>query len=369
VGLSVPAEVTDIASRFAVAGELVAADVFSGGHINDSHLLTYQRAGRAVRFLLQQINDTVFPKPALLMDNIQRVTAHIAKALTSQGVRDIGRRLLTLVPTHAGEPYYRDSGGSYWRLYPFIEGTHVHEAVETGEQAEQAGRAFGAFQHLLADLPGPRLHETIPDFHNTPLRFETLERAAQTDACNRTAAARAEIEFAARHRALAGVLLDLQQRGEIPERVVHNDAKVSNVLFDQTTGEALCVTDLDTVMPGLVLYDFGDMVRSMTCAAAEDEVDLSKVEVQMPLFEALARGYLETAGAFLTPAEREHLVLAGKLITLEQGVRFLTDFLNGDTYYQTQRANHNLDRCRTQFRLVESIDRHEALMNRFVGSL
>ena len=168
---------------------------------------------------------------------------------------------------------------------------------------------------------------------------------------------------------LAGVLLNLQRRGEIPERIVHNDAKVSNVLFDRTTGEVLCVTDLDTVMPGLALYDFGDMVRSMTCTAAEDETDLSKVEVQTPLFEALARGYLDAAGEFLTPAEREQLVFAGKLITLEQGVRFLTEYLNGDTYYQTQRANHNLDRCRTQFKLVESIERHEALMHRFVESL
>ena len=364
-----PAEVADIARRFAVTGELIAADPFTGGHINDSHLLTYQREGQTVRFLLQRINDAVFPKPALLMDNIQRVTTHIETALASQGVRDIGRRVLTLVPTHAGEPYYRDAEGSYWRLYPFIEGTHVHEAVETGEQAEQAGRAFGAFQRLLVYLPGPRLHETIPDFHNTPLRFEALERTVQAGVCNRAAAAKAEIEFAARHRVLACVLLDLQQRGEIPERIVHNDAKVSNVLFDQTTGEGLCVADLDTVMPGLALYDFGDMVRSMTCVAAEDETDLSKVEVRIPLFEALTRGYLAAAGEFLTPAERERLVFAGKLITLEQGVRFLADFLNGDTYYKTQRPDHNLDRCRTQFKLVESLERHEALMNRFVGSL
>ena len=277
--------------------------------------------------------------------------------------------MLTLVPTHAGEPYHRDVDGSYWRLYPFIESTRVHEVVETAEQAREAGRAFGAFQRLLADLPGPRLHETIPDFHNTPLRFEALERAVQADACNRAAAAKAEIEFAARHRVLAGLLLDAHRRREIPERVVHNDAKISNVLFDQTTGEALCVTDLDTVMPGVALYDFGDMVRSMTCAAAEDETDLSKVEVRMPLFEALARGYLETAGAFLTPAERRQLVFAGKLITLEQGVRFLADFLNGDTYYKTQRPDHNLDRCRSQFKLLESIEQHEALMNRFVESV
>ncbi|HUU97611.1 MAG TPA: aminoglycoside phosphotransferase family protein [Phycisphaerae bacterium] len=364
-----PAEVADIASRFAVTGKLIAADPFTGGHINDSHLLTYRRAGGAVRFLLQRINDAVFPKPALVMDNIQRVTAHIADRLKAQGVADIHRRVLTLVLTREGGAYHRDAVGGHWRLYHFIEGTRVYEAVETPRQAEFAGRAFGAFQCLLADFAGPRLHETIPDFHNTPLRCEALDRAVQTDSYNRVSAARAEIDTADRYRPLAGVLLDLHGAGEIPERIAHNDAKISNVLFDRTTGAALCVTDLDTVMPGLALNDFGDMVRSMTCAAAEDETDLSKVEVQMPLFEALARGYLEAAGEFLTPAEREHLVLAGKLITLEQGVRFLTDFLTGDTYYKTQRPKHNLDRCRTQFRLVESIDRHEALMNRFVGSL
>jgi hypothetical protein len=369
VGLSVPAEVADVASRFAVTGKLIASDPFAGGHINDSHLLTYRRERQTVRFLLQRINDAVFLEPVLVMDNIRRVAAHIAKALAAQGARDIGRRVLTLVPTHAGEPYYRDAAGSYWRLYPFVAGARVYETVVTAEQAQRAGRAFGTFQHLLADLPGPRLHETIPDFHNTPLRFDALEQAVQADVCNRAAAAKAEIELAARHRLLAGVLLDLRQRGEIPERVVHNDAKISNVLFDRATGEALCITDLDTVMPGLALYDFGDMVRSMTCAAAEDETDLSKVEVRMPLFEALARGYLEATREFLTPAEREQLVFAGKLITLEQGVRFLTDFLNGDTYYRTERSSHNLDRCRAQFKLVESIEQHAALMNRCVESL
>jgi Ser/Thr protein kinase RdoA (MazF antagonist) len=366
VGLSVPAEVADIARRFAVTGQLTAADPFTGGHINDSHLLTYERQKHTTRFLLQRINDAVFAKPALVMDNIQRVTAHIAEALAAQGVHDVGRRVLTLVPTHAGECYCRDADGSYWRLYPFIEGTHVHEAVATAEQARQAGRAFGAFQHLLADLPDPRMHETIPDFHNTPLRFEALERAVQADAYNRAAAAKVEIELAGRHRVLAGVLLDLQQRGGIPERIVHNDAKISNVLFDRQTGDALCVTDLDTVMPGLALYDFGDMVRSMTCAAAEDEIDLSKVEVELPLFEALARGYVSTAGEFLTAAEREQLVFAGKLITLEQAVRFLTDFLIGDQYYKTHRPNHNLERARAQLKLLESIERHEAAMLRLV---
>jgi Ser/Thr protein kinase RdoA (MazF antagonist) len=369
MGLSMPPGVEAIAAQFVVEGELAAAEPFGAGHINDSFLLTYRRDDKTARYLLQRINDAVFPKPALLVENIRRVTAHITKKLMSRGVSDVGRRVLTLLPTHDGEPCYRDDAGSYWRLYRFVEQTRVHEAAETPEQAAHAGRMFGTFQQQLADLGGPRLHETIPDFHNTPLRFEALDWAVQTDPCQRAALARDEIDFADRHRSLAGVLLDLQRRGEIPERVVHNDAKISNVLFDAVTDEALCVVDLDTVMPGLSLYDFGDMMRSMTCTAAEDEIDLSRVEVQMSLFEALARGYVRATGGFLTPAEREHLVFAGKLITLEQGVRFLTDYLNSDTYYKTQRPNHNLDRCRTQFKLVESITRHESRMARFVARL
>ncbi|MFQ5805385.1 MAG: phosphotransferase enzyme family protein [Phycisphaerae bacterium] len=358
-----------IAAHFAVDGKLAAVEPFGAGHINDSFLLTYRRNDKTDRFLLQRINEAVFPNPALVMENIQRVTTHIARKLTSQGASNVGRRVLTLTPTHEAEPCYRDEAGSYWRLYRFIENTRVHEAVETPEQAAQAGRMFGTFQLQLADLSGARLHETIPDFHNTPLRFEALDRAVQADPCNRVALARAEIDLANRHRPLAGVLLDLQQRGDIPERVVHNDAKIGNVLFDAGTGEALCVVDLDTVMPGLSLYDFGDMVRSMTCTAAEDDTDLSRVEVQIPLFEALAGAYLEAAGKFLTAAEREHLVFAGKLITLEQAVRFLTDFLNGDRYYKRRRPSQNLDRCQTQFKLVESLTRHEPQMNRFVERL
>jgi len=356
-------EIKAVAAHFVISGEFLVAERFGGGHINDSYLLTYQQDIRPVRYLLQRINDQVFKNASLLMDNIQRVTGHIARTLKSQGARDAGRRVLTLMFTHEREPCCRDKAGSHWRLYRFIEGAHNHDVVETAEHADRAGRAFGTFQRLLADFPGPRLHETIPDFHNTPLRFEALERAVQADPRRRAAAAGREIEFALDHRSLAGVLLDLQRRDEIPERIVHNDAKISNVLLDRRTGEELCVVDLDTVMPGLALYDFGDMVRSMTCTCAEDEINLSKVEVRMPLFEALAGGYLESAGAFLTRAERRHLVFAGKLITLEQGVRFLTDFLQGDMYYKTTRPTHNLDRCRTQFKLVESITRHEARMN------
>lgn len=362
-------ELEAVARQFAVEGKLTSVEPFRGGHINDSFLVTYRQGDGSARFLLQRINEAVFSAPALVMDNIQRVTCHLAQRLKALGVPDVNRRVLTLVQTNEQQPCYRADPRSHWRLYEFIECTRVHSTVETPDQAEQAGRVLGVFQRLLADLSGPRLHETIPGFHDTPSRFVALERVVQADPRGRAAEARREIECAFLHRSLAGVLLDLHRAGEIPERVVHNDAKISNVLFDRETGEALCIVDLDTVMPGLALYDFGDMVRSMTCPAPEDEADLSRAEVRMPLFEALVRGYLEAAAPFLTPAERANLVTAGKLITLEQGVRFLTDFLQGDTYYRTQRPNQNLDRCRTQFKLVESIIQHERQMVRFVESL
>lgn len=361
-------EAREIAARFATEGTLVSAEPFAGGHINDSYLLTFERPDQRPRFLLQRINDTVFPEPVKVMENIERVSDHLTRSLRSRGVKDLDRRLLQLVPARDGRKWIEDDHG-VWRMYRYVERTCIHESVATPAQAGQAGRAYGEFQQLMADFPAPRLHETIPDFHNTPLRFDALQRAVDTDANNRAAAVRKEIEAATTRRSLACALLDLHQRGEIPERVVHNDAKMSNVLLDEVSGEALCVVDLDTVMPGLSLYDFGDMVRSMTCTAAEDETDLSKVELQIPLFEALTRGYLETAGDMLTATEREHLVTAGKLITLEQGVRFLTDFLSGDTYYKTSRPNHNLDRCRTQFKLVESIERRQDEMSRTVIGL
>lgn len=369
MGVNSPSVISAIAARFTVPGEFLRAEPFAGGHINDSHVLTYRQGSQSVRFLLQRLNPAIFKHPARVMENIRRVTDHIAKKLTARKASDVARRVLTLVPTPAGDSFCQDDAGACWRLYHFIEGTRVYESVQTPEQAYRAGRAFGEFQSLLADFPGPRLHEALPGFHNTPLRYAAFELALAADARNRAAAAKAEIEFVAARRPLAPVLLDLWRNGKMPERVVHNDAKISNVLLDEKTGEGLCVVDLDIVMPGLALFDFGDMMRSMTTTAAEDEPDPAKVELQMPLFEGLARGYLEAAGAFLNAVEREHLIFAGRLITLEQGVRFLTDFLNGDTYYKTQRPGQNLDRCRTQFKLVESMTRQEAALQAFVRGL
>ena len=297
------------------------------------------------------------------MENIQRVTTHLGKKCA--GHSDQSRRVLTLIPTRDGLAYHRDAEGNIWRAYIFIEHARTFDAVESAAQAFKAAQAFGQFQKLLADLPAPRLHDTIPDFHHTPKRYVALEKAIQADAANRVRLAQPEIEFALRHQAICRVLLD----AHLPERVTHNDTKFNNVMLDDATGEGICVIDLDTVMPGLALYDFGDMVRTTTSPAKEDERDLSKVKMQFPMFEALARGYLSSAAEFLTPAEKKWLPFSGKLITFEIGLRFLTDFLAGDVYFKVHRDGHNLDRCRTQFKLVESITQQEEQMNQLVESL
>jgi Ser/Thr protein kinase RdoA (MazF antagonist) len=297
------------------------------------------------------------------MENIQRVTSHLAAHLSADPDRD--RRVLTLIPAQDGRPWRQDAEGSYWRVYRFIERARTYDAVESPKQAFQAAKAFGQFQKMLVDLPAPHLHSTIPDFHHTPKRFKAFERALAADTAGRAVLAKPEIEFALAHHSMVSLLLDAR----LPDRVTHNDTKFNNVMFDDETGEGICVVDLDTVMPGLALYDFGDMVRTATSPADEDEPDLSKVTMQLPMFEALARGYLSSAGSFLTKAERQHLAFAGKLITFEQGIRFLTDYLSGDTYYKVHREGHNLDRCRTQFKLVESIEQQEEKMDRLVNAL
>jgi hypothetical protein len=297
------------------------------------------------------------------MQNIQRVTTHLAAKVS--GEPDFSRRVLTLIPARNGLFYHHDDRGNYWRAYLFIEKARTYDAVESVGQAFEAAKAYGRFQKLLADLPAPRLHDTIPYFHHTPKRFAALVKAVENDAYNRAGLAKAEIAFALNRAGIVDVLIN----ANLPERVTHNDTKFNNVMLDDVTGEGICVVDLDTLMPGLTLYDFGDMVRTTTSLAKEDEVDLTQVRMQMPMFEALVRGYLTFAGDFLTPAEKRLLAFSGKLITFEIGIRFLTDFLGGDTYFKVHRHGHNLDRCRTQFKLVESIEDQEESMNEMVESI
>jgi Ser/Thr protein kinase RdoA (MazF antagonist) len=364
-----PAAAAAVAGQFELSGAVVDCVPFSGGHINDSFIVTCGAGTGVRRYLLQRINAAIFHEPPRVMANIVRVTAHLAARLRAAGVPDVSRRVLTPRATRDGVPYVRDAQGAYWRLYPFIEGTRAHLAVRTPAQAQCAGQAFGEFLRLLADFPAAELHETIPAFHDTPRRLAVLEEAIAADPCGRGAGVRREIEFILARRRLTATLVDLLGTGQVPVRVVHNDAKLSNVLLDATTGAGLCVVDLDTVMPGTALFDFGDMVRSMTCLAAEDEPDAARVHLDRELFAALARGYLAAAGRTLTPAERANLVAAGQVITLEQAIRFLADYLSGDTYYRVARPGHNLDRARTQLALLADLERLAPELERCVALL
>jgi aminoglycoside phosphotransferase (APT) family kinase protein len=348
-------DLNEVRKYFMVLGDFVSAAPYGSGHINDTYRVVLDQGGTEIHYIFQRINHNIFKNPPQLMDNIDRVTSHIFTKIREQE-SEATRHSLYLIKSHDGKCYAQDADGNYWRAYIFIEKAQTYDIIETPEQAYQAARAFGEFQKDLVDIPRARLHETIPDFHNTPKRLATLEEAIKADAKDRVKDVQAEIDFVMKRKEEVSILLDLNAKGEIPERITHNDTKLNNVMIDDKTGEGVCVIDLDTVMPGLVHYDFGDMVRTSTSPAAEDEKDLSKVKMQFHMFEALLRGYMSTAGDFLTPTEREYLPFSGKLITLEIGIRFLTDYLQGDVYFKTHREGHNLDRCRTQFKLVESIE-------------
>jgi Ser/Thr protein kinase RdoA (MazF antagonist) len=361
------AEALHVASVFDFGGKVLSAAPYGSGHINDTFLTLVEIAGRQRRFILQRINHQVFKQPDLLMENVARVCAHAHAKLSAAGTTDAHRRALRLIPTHQGKAWHIDPSGNRWRCYDFIEGATGHDVVRSPAQAEAAAKAFGAFQSLLADLPGARLHETIPDFHHTPSRFARFKAALAKDSHGRAAAAGPEIAFALARAGEVSVVVDALREGSLPERVTHNDTKLNNVLLDDVTQEGVCVIDLDTVMPGSALYDFGDLVRTSTSPAAEDETDLSLVRMQLPMFAALVRGYLASARGFLTPREKELLPFAGKLITFEIGLRFLTDWLEGDTYFKIKRPTHNLDRCRTQFKLVASIEEQLPAMREIVA--
>ncbi len=355
-------DIQKLCSRFTIPGDFVSAEPYGSGHINDTYALVFDQAGCRIRYILQRLNTEVFHDPAALMENIRRVTGHLA---TKNGD---SRSTLTLVPSLDGDVWIRDEEGSCWRVYLFIEHAKSFDVLETEQQAYEAANAFGKFQADLIDQPG-RLIETIPDFHNTPKRIAALEEAVRADVCGRVRGAEREIEFVLSRKEEASTLIRLHQQGAIPERITHNDTKLNNVLIDTESGKGICVIDLDTVMPGLVHYDFGDMVRTGTSPAAEDERDLSRVEMRFPMFEALLRGYCAAAGAFLNPVEFEYLPFSGKLITLEIGTRFLTDYLSGDTYFKIHRDGHNFDRARTQFALVRSIERQMDRMKALVREI
>lgn len=337
--------------------DFVHAHPYGSGHINDTYCAWYDQAGQRLRYIHQRINHDIFKDPVALMGNVERVTSHALRRLLDAGHPEARRRTLTCLPSNDGNAWAFDDDGNCWRTYPFIERARGYDELETNRQAEEAARAFGEFQKLAADLEGGRLHETVPDFHHTPRRLQALESAVTEADRDRRDAAKAEIEVVLSHADDCAVVTDLIARGEIPERVTHNDTKLNNVLLDDVTSEGVCVIDLDTTMPGSVLYDFGDMIRTACPTSREDETDLSRMDLRLDRLDALLRGYLASAGDFLNQAEIDHLAFSGKLLSLECGIRFLTDFLRGDVYFKTRRPNHNLDRCRAQFALLGAIER------------
>jgi aminoglycoside phosphotransferase (APT) family kinase protein len=329
------------------------------GHINSTYVLE-ARGEITRRFVLQKINTYVFRRPAEPMDNIVRVTGYLKAR---------GQAALTVFPALDGESYYTDGDGGCWRCYNYVENTYSLQAAGGERDAFCAGKAFGAFQRMLGGFPIAALHETIPDFHNTVRRFEALEQAITENAAGRRNEVEQEIAFARARKADTGRLLALAGTAELPLRVTHNDTKLNNVLFDRDSHEPVCVVDLDTIMPGLSLYDYGDSLRFLGSTAAEDERDLNKVRFSMPLFRAYTEGYLEAAAGALTSTEKSLLPFSIKLMTFECGMRFLTDYLSGDVYFRIRRPDDNLARCRTQFALVREIEALLPEMERFVSML
>lgn len=359
-------DIATIGKLFRIDGKLLSAIPYGNGHINDTYLATYHVGQTTQKVVHQRINHLVFRDPVGLMTNFEAVLNHISQKLILQGTPEHERRVLSLIPAKNGRFYAIDPLGNYWRSTHFIPKTVTHDIVKQPEQLFEAGRAFGLFQKQLSDLPLESVVETIPNFHHTRWRFDMLKTAVAADPCNRALAVKEEIAFAEAHEHLVDVLLDLNAAGQIPTRIIHNDTKINNLLYDTQTHEALCVTDLDTVMPGLTHYDFGDLIRSAVGLAAEDEPDVTKVSAEIGRFRQLAHGYLTATHDMLTPIERQHLVLAGPLITFEIGIRFLTDYLEGDSYFKIHRLHHNRDRARTQFKLVASMEAQKEQMEEII---
>ena len=359
-----------IGDLFAVSGDFLYGEELRNGHINTTYRACYRSEdGHEDRYILQRINEYVFKDPAQVMRNVEKVTRHITWKLLRRR-RDAAGQTLNLFPARGGRNYIvLPEEGGMWRCYNNIEGTHTYDVVENTRQAYQAGFAFGSFQDLICDMNPEDIRESIPDFHNTPKRYADLLKSVEADVMGRAANCQAELELLKSWESRYSRIVDMMATGEIPTRITHNDTKINNVMLDEETDDAVCVIDLDTVMPGSVLYDFGDMVRTATCMAREDEEDLSKVKMEMPFFESLAEGYLDAAHGFLTQKEVEFMPFAGWLITAEIGIRFLTDYLDGDLYFRTSKPEHNLIRARNQFKLAQSIDAQTISMGKYVRRL
>ena len=362
-------ELLQISEKFEIEGELESIEPHGNGHINDTFVVHTQPEHLCCRrFILQRMSAAAFKHPDQLMENIIGVTEFLGREIEKHS-GDRSREAMEVIRPKNGADYYTDSQGGAWRLYPFVEGTVCHQTADTPELFAASGRAFGRFQQLLRDYPADTLYETIPHFHDTEDRLAKFKAAVEADKLGRAKNCQPEIDFVLAREKDCSVALNALREGKLPLRVTHNDTKLNNVLMDEATGEGMCIIDLDTVMPGLVLYDFGDSIRFGANHSAEDETDLSKVNLDVDLFSAYTAAFLEGTGGSLSNTEIEYLPWGAKLMTLECGMRFLTDYLEGDTYFHISREGQNLDRCRTQFKLVADMEERwselEAIVNRY----
>lgn len=348
-------KIYEITKHFPFEGTLCECNYLDVGLINSTYLLTFKSGNNHKKYILQKINTSVFTKPEELMSNIFGITEFLKVKIAENG-GDPERETLSFIKTNDGKNYYIDEDGACWRSYHYIDYTFTIDTDVSPLQLNKAAFAFGRFQSLLGEYNIEKLYDTIPDFHNTPKRLSALENSVAEDIKARKSSVKNEIEFAFERKKFAGLLTEKIKDGTLPLRVTHNDTKINNVLFDESNGEALCVIDLDTVMSGLSLYDFGDSIRSCASKAGENEADLSKVNIDLDAYEKYTEGFLKGAGKALMPEEIKLLPIGVKMMAFECGTRFLTDYLNGDTYFKTAYDTHNLVRCKNQFKLVKSIE-------------
>lgn len=362
-------KIDEAISHFSFGGAVLEKDAYGNGHINDTFLLKVKEDGCDKKVIFQRMNHDIFKNPVELMENILNVTSYLRTKIEEEG-GEPDRETLNVYKTDEGLPYYKDSDGNYWRAYKFIEDATSFDTVENPEDFYQSAVAFGHFQRMLAEFPAEKLHETIVGFHDTAARFERFKQVVKEDKMGRAASVKEEIQFVLDREDTARVLGDKLKDGILPLRVTHNDTKLNNIMIDNKTRKGICVIDLDTVMPGLAINDFGDSIRFGASTGAEDEQDLSKIECSMELFELYTKGFIEGCDGRLTKAELECLPLGAKVMTFECGMRFLTDYLEGDVYFRVHRENHNLDRCRTQFKLVAEMekkwDQMEAIVRKYM---
>ncbi len=365
--MSVKNEIKCVAENFGVKGNITDFSVYTDGHINSTYRATFDDCGEFKKYVVQSINTNVFKDPDKLMDNIVNVTEYLRRKLDESG-EGSDRQCLEFLQGKDGKYYYFHEG-KCWRIYKFIDKSYTINYIKNRSFFENAGKVFGRFQRNLSGYPMETLNETIKDFHNTPKRVEAFETSVATDVISRAESICEEIKFVLDRKEDAGVILNLYKEGLIPLRVTHNDTKLNNVLFDEETNKAICVIDLDTIMPGFSLYDFGDAIRFGGNTTKEDDPDLDNVNISIELFRSYTKGFLETCAKALTKTEVEYLAFAAKIMTYECGVRFLTDYLDGDVYFKTEYPEHNLVRARNQFKLVKEIEDNLEKMNEIVEEI